>query len=214
MKGKGILSKVCLALIVLSILLLAQPVLAWKTIYLDPKDPHWVKKEDPARRLQDKGDRWVSNCYRGDPRPKIYFKIPELERAHEAFLKFRYAKSDGWNQLHLFASKDGKKYVEIWKSPELGSLEQEAIVEIPGGYKYFYFLFRDGNLDWEYLTLWKKIQVKIITPSPPAPSPTPPPTPPPSPPTTPPAQPTPKPIPSFTLLVALIAVIIAFKLRK
>lgn len=201
------MKKVVLPLIVLMVLIgLAQSVSAG-SFRLEPGDPHWIREEDPANKLNDMGEYWQSNRVKGDPAPRIYFKVTEYGDKGGT-MGFWYGKdiprSWGWDKLQLFGSNDGKTYSRIWASPEWGYVSKRYVtVTIPAGNKYFYFSFNDGNLNWEILKLWKQIDYRTF--GPPAPTPTPPPTTPP---------PT-KPIPGFEAAMALAGLItLAYLLRR
>ena len=196
------------------LLLLLIPAASATPFMLEPGDPHWIKKEDPSHVLHDMGEYWQSASLKGQTRPSIYFKLPEVKTA-SGVLTFYYGKdiprSRGWDKLQLFASKDGHSYQKLWECPAWGYVpKKQVLVRIPVGYQYLYFRFDDGNLNWEILKLWKSMDILSA-------SPTPTPTPPPSTPTPPPSTPTPPgpPIPGFKVVVAIAGLLtVAYLLRK
>jgi len=137
---------------------------------LTPVDPHWVmSEEDPTAPLIDRGEYWEGARYFTDPKKpqkaaKIFFKLPEVANS-PGTLTFYYGKSAGWNILHLYASRDGTNYKEIWKSPAWGAVaKQKVTVNVPQGYQYLYFMFHDGMTAWEKLKLWKSMTVTTENP--------------------------------------------------
>jgi len=147
-------------------------------IWLDPSDPHWVKKEDPANVLIDGGDYWKSAAGGKVQRPSIYFDLPEVAE-HEGKLTFRWKKdipnSFGWDAFYLYASKDGKTWVKLWENPQKWKYyEGEETVLIPPGYVHLKFYFVDGDMWFETITLWKQMKLVVeevpptVTPTQPA----------------------------------------------
>ena len=190
-----------IGIVLLAVLLIAVQAADAKSFRLEPGDPHWIKKVDPANVLYDRGEYWESAAIKGQTRPEIYFKLSEVA-ATDGRLTFWYGKdipkSLGWDLLKLYASKsqDGP-YTKLWECSPWGPVDRQMVtVSVPAGYQYLKFTFIDGDEPWETLRLWK--QMDISTPTTPTPTPTP-----------------PTPIPGFEAIFAIAGLIgVAYLLRR
>jgi len=206
--------QVKIEIVLLAVLLIAVQAAEAKSFRLEPGDPHWIREYDPANVLNDMGEYWESAATKGQPRPEIYFKLPEVATT-EGRLTLWYGKdipdSLGWDSLQLWASKSQSgPYIKLWSCPEWGYVDRQmVIVGIPAGYQYLKFRFVDGDEGWETLRLWKEMDIFTSAPSP-TPTPTP-------------TQPTPAPtappiVPGFELIEVVLAILgligVAYLLRR
>ena len=166
-----------IGIVLIAALLIAVQAAQAKSFNLEPGDPHWIREYDPDNVLHDRGLYWESAALKGQTRPEIYFKLPEVA-ATDGYLTFWYGKdvprSMGWDSLELWASKsqDGP-YTKLWNCPEWGYVDKQKVtVRVPAGYQYLKFRFVDGDEVWETLRLWKQMDISI--PTTPTPTPTPP----------------------------------------